>query len=77
MRSRVGERVRSALAAGWYSFADGMAALSWIRYEARPGRGMAHNLTVRAGDREVQIGISPGGQSVQVFVDGQQIPKEK
>lgn len=67
------ERVKAALAAGWYVCCDGEAAVNWFRFQPDSRRGHYRNLTVRAGEREVQIGISPTGKAVRVFVDGREV----
>lgn len=73
---RASERVMMAvLEAGWDSACDGLAAVMWHRFEFRKGRGDHRTLHVLAGDREVQVGISPSGRSVRVFVDGEEVPK--
>lgn len=70
---RASERVKSALHAGYYAACDGLAALSWFRFTPDPRQGQYHNLTMRAGDREVQVSVSPTGRKVRVFVDGQEV----
>ena len=73
------ERVRSALAAGWSSACDGLAATTWFTYHSgrQRDREPYRVMNVRAGDRHVQISISPTGRSVQVYVDDSLVPKSK
>jgi hypothetical protein len=73
-RERPHRDVAAAVAAGWSAACDGLAAVSWFRFNARKGRGPHRTLDVRAGDRRVQIGISPRGRVVRVFVDGTEVP---
>jgi len=56
--------------ADWTPAADGLAALMWHRFEFRKGRGDYRTVHLLAGEREVQVSISPSGRSVRVFVDG-------
>lgn len=63
------EPVRRALEAGWTP--AGPAAVSWWTYRHRMrDAGPYHFVDVRAGERRVQISVSPTGRSVRVFVDG-------
>jgi predicted nucleic acid-binding protein len=72
MPKHVSERVRKALESGHYSpWAAGMAAVGFWRHEVRQGRGDHHFLDVLAGDRLVQIVVSPNGRVVRVYVDGE------
>lgn len=63
------EGVRRCLEAGWT--AVGPAAVSWFTFRHRMrDAGPYHFVDVRAGERRVQISVSPTGRSVRVFVDG-------
>lgn len=64
-------RVTKALATGdWAEVLGGLGALYWYRFEHRPGRGDHRTLILVVGEREIQVGVSPSGRSVRVFVDG-------
>lgn len=64
--------VRTCIDAGWR--AVGPAAVSWWCYRHRwRDAGPYHFVDLRAGDRRVQISVSPTGRSVRVFVDGQEV----
>lgn len=67
------ERVLQAIEAGGTPACDGLAAVSAWRFQFRKGRGDYRNLDVRAGNRSVQVSISPSGRSVRVFVDGLEV----
>lgn len=73
-RERPHKRVAEAIAAGWAPVCDGLAAMSWFRFVAHKGRGPRRTIDVHAGDRHVQIGMSPRGRVVRVFVDGTEVP---
>ncbi len=65
------ERVAQALATNeWDAILGGLGAIHWYRFEHRPGRGDYRTLTLIVGEREIQVGVSPTGRSVRVFVDG-------
>lgn len=66
------DRVRSALAAGWYSACDGLAAVTWHRFQPDKRQGEYRTLTIRAGEREIQVSISPSGRSTRIYVDGRE-----
>lgn len=38
------------------------------------GGNLYSTLKVRAGNREIEVTVSPTGRSVQVYVDGHRIP---
>lgn len=59
--------------ADWDPICDGLAAAYWFKFETRPGRGPHRVLKVLAGEREVEVCISPTGQSVRVFVDHDEV----
>lgn len=68
------EAVSRAIEAGATAVADGAAAVSWYRFRARPtDPGDYRTVDLRAGDRHVQISISPTGRRVHVFVDGTEV----
>lgn len=64
------EKVLQALSAGATSFHGGLAAVHSWRYERRPNDRPSRFIDVYAGDRHVQVYVSPQGRSVRVFVDG-------
>lgn len=65
------ERVANAIEAGYAPV--GPAAVSWFEYEARPGRGPHAQVNLVAGDRKVEVSVSPTGRSVRVWVDGEEV----
>lgn len=67
------DQVKGALLNGFYAACDGLAAVSWFRFQPDARRGQYRNLTIRAGDREVQVGISPTGRAIRIFVDGKEV----
>ena len=46
-----------------------VVAVSMISHEWRTGRGQHRTLIVRTPEQEIQIGVSPSGRSVRIFVD--------
>lgn len=72
-RERPHKRVAEAIAAGWSSACDGLAAVSWYRFHWHKGRGPHRVIDVRAGGRHVQITMSPRGRVVRVYVDGVEV----
>lgn len=71
VRPQPSEAVARALAREWWSPAcDGLAAVTSWNVKRRPNERESRFLDVLAGDRKVQVYISPGGRSVRVFVDG-------
>lgn len=67
------ERVTNLLEAGWTSACGGSVAISGWQIQRRPSEGFSRFLDVAAGDRHVQIYVSPTGRSVRVYVDGTEI----
>lgn len=63
-------RVSELIAIGWSSACDGLVALSWFTIQRRPKEGTSRFVDLYAGQRHVQIYISPTGRSVRVYVDG-------
>lgn len=49
-----------------------LAVMPW-RCEFRKGRGEHFGVVVRAGDRTVEVTISPKGGTVHVHVDGEKV----
>lgn len=72
-RPKPSDRVRECLDCGWTSLCDGLAAIETFHMEFREGRGESRYINVRAGERIVQVAISPAGRSVRVFVDGNEV----
>lgn len=70
---RGSKRVQQALDAGASPVADGLAAVHWFRFQPRPDGGRYHVVNVDAGNRHVEVTISPTGRSVHVYVDGQRV----
>ena len=69
------ERVRARLANGASSACDGLAAVDWYRYDdgrQRNGGEPYRVLAIDAGNRSIQVSISPKGRSVRIFVDGEE-----
>ncbi len=72
--ARASEHVERAITeAGWTPACDGLVATSWWQFEHRAGRGPYRFLDVLAGQRKVQVSVSPSGRSVRVFVDGVEV----
>ena len=68
------ERVARAIEAGWRPACEGMAAVaSWGVFRRKNDPRPYHFVDVLAGDRQVQVSISPNGRSVRVFVDGDEV----
>lgn len=72
MKPVASERVTKALEAGWSSACNGLAALSWFTMRRRANEGGSMFIDVLAGERKVQIYVSPTGRSVRVYVDGKE-----
>ncbi len=66
------DRVIRLLGAGWSSACDGLVALAWSRQRRRPSEDEYRLLDLYAGERHVQMCISPAGRSVRIFVDGEE-----
>lgn len=65
--------VEQALEAGWAPTCDGAVALCEFHY-ARDVGGPEHRfLDVRAGERRIQVAVSPAGRSVRIYVDGTEV----
>lgn len=64
------QRVREALNAGWTAACDGAVALMWSSMRRRANEDEHRFLDVRAGNRTIQVAVSPSGRKVRVFVDG-------
>lgn len=72
--ARASDRVAQAInEAGWTPACDGLVATCWWQFEHRAGRGPYRFLDVIAGQRKVQVSVSPSGRSVRVFVDGVEV----
>lgn len=67
--------MRQAIGAGWSPLLDGLAAAQQYSIERRAGEGLSRALQVRAGARDVEVYVSPGGRSVRVWVDGREVPR--
>ena len=65
-------RVANLLDMGWTSAANGLAAIQWWHVARRSTEGESQFLDLYAGDRHVQVYISPTGRAVRVYVDGQE-----
>lgn len=65
------ERVRNALNADYHGLFDGAGAVTWFRFSHRGGTYRTAKLL--AGDREVEVSMSPKGRSVRVWVDGTEV----
>ncbi len=71
--ARASDRVSQAInEAGWTPLCDGLAAVAWWTIKRRPNEGESRFVDVMAGDRKVQVYISPSGSSVRVYVDGKE-----
>lgn len=73
MTLKASEQVTKALEREWWQSAcDGSVAVSSWKIKRRPNEGESHFLDVLAGERKVQIYVSPTGRSVRVYVDGKE-----
>lgn len=63
-------QVQRAIEAGWSPMCDDEAAVSWFTFARKEGTAPHRFIDVLAGERHVQISISPTGRSVRVYVDG-------
>lgn len=64
------ERTDRAVEAGATPLVEGALAISWWSFTPDERRGKYDFLDVYAGDRKVQICVSPARRSIRVFVDG-------
>lgn len=71
----IGKRVREALGAGYSPLMDGLAACCWFRYHRREAEPDSRAFKLYAGDRTVEVYVSPAGRSVRVWVDGQEVAR--
>jgi hypothetical protein len=73
MPAQASQQVTTALSREWWSPAcDGLAAVTSWRVKRRPNESESHFLDVLAGERKIQVYVSPTGRSVRVFVDGKE-----
>jgi hypothetical protein len=63
--------VTSALRAGYTSLCNGAVAVSWLKLIS--GRKVYRQVIMLAGDRRVEVSVSPAGRSVRIWVDGVEI----
>ncbi len=57
---------------GTVSACDGLVAISAHSVQRRPTEGRSMFLHVLAGERRVEVYLSPAGRSVRVYVDGKE-----
>lgn len=69
---KVGEQVQRALKIGYTSVCADMAAVSWSSFDMG-SKGVYREIRLLAGEREIEVTISPKGHSVRVFVDGNEV----
>lgn len=62
-------KVAELKAIGWTPVCDGLAVVQTWKVGLRRNEPDSHFIDVYAGERHVQVYISPTGQSVRVFVD--------
>lgn len=55
------------------SLADGLAAISEALVQRRPSEKPYHFIDLWAGERKVQLSVSPSGGSVRIYVDGEEV----
>lgn len=72
MKAKPSRRVSELIAVGWTSACDGLAALNWFAIKRRPNEGTYRVIDLYAGERRVEVYISPAGRSVRVYVDGKE-----
>jgi hypothetical protein len=63
--------VTLALRAGYISLCSGAVAVSWLKFLS--GRKVYRQAIMLAGDRRVEVSVSPAGRSVRIWVDGVEI----
>lgn len=68
-------RVAQVLEAGGTPALDGLVAIMGGKLPLYRGRGPHRFLDVWAGERHVQVYVSPTGRSVRVYVDGQEVKR--
>jgi hypothetical protein len=61
------EAVTLALRAGYISLCSGAVAVSWLKFLS--GRKVYRQAIMLAGDRRVEVSVSPAGRSVRIWVD--------
>lgn len=64
-------QISRALGAGWTPVGD-FGAATWFTFDTG-ARGTYQQMIVLAGERRVEISVSPTGRSVQVYVDGKKV----
>lgn len=67
------KRVTDLLAIGWSPLCNGLVAASQWTMKRRPSEGPSHFLDIVAGERKIQVYISPTGRSVRVYVDHDEV----
>lgn len=72
MKPKASKSVTDLLDIGWSPLCDGLVAATDWYVERRPGEGKSHRLDIYAGERHIQICVSPTGRSVRVYVDGEE-----
>ena len=73
MKPKASERVTNALSIeGTVPDCDGLVAISAHQVKRRPNEDYSRFLHVLAGERRVEIYLSPTGRSVRVYVDGKE-----
>ncbi len=67
------QRVANALALeGVVPACDGLVAISAHSVQSRPNEPASRFLHIYAGERRVEVYLSPTGRSVRVYVDGKE-----
>jgi len=74
---KASERVVRALEADWVPACDGLVALSANRARRSANEPEHTFLTVLAGERHIQVSLSPTGRSVRVYVDGAEVRRAR
>lgn len=73
MTTKASDQVTKALSIeGTVSACDGLVAISAHQVKRRPNEDYSRFLHVLAGERRVEIYLSPTGRSVRVYVDGKE-----
>lgn len=72
VKPKASERVTKALESDWTPACDGLVAISAHQVKRRPNEDYSRFLHVLAGERRVEIYLSPTGKSVRVYVDGKE-----
>jgi hypothetical protein len=63
------DKVKNAIEHGDSSLCDGFIAAHWYTFDIKQDGRPYRVIHLKAGDRDIEINVSPAGRSVRVFVD--------